>query len=489
MAKNRNIDLSALAYHTMLEVGFQPDFSNEAHRQVAAAEKSRSVLAPSPEIRDLRSLLWSSIDNDDSRDLDQLEYAREGPDGVERVLVAIADVDEYVPKGSPIDLRAERNTTSVYTGVRTFPMLPEEFSTDITSLNPDQDRLAVVVEVRVDGDGVVSRGDVYRALVRNHAQLAYEEVGAWIEGSGAAPEAFAQVEGLAEQIRLQDSIAERLRGERGRRGALEFETIEARPVMKDGQVVDIDVPHKTRARWIIENFMIAANSAMAIYLEAKGQSIIQRVVRTPARWPRIVQLAAQLDERLPMDPDPRALSAFLERRKAADPDHFPDLSLAVVKLLGRGEYVMVRSVDEALGHFGLAEKYYTHSTAPNRRFTDLVTQRILKSVAAGTPPPYTDAELVSIASRCTERENAANKVERHMRKSAAAMLLGNRIGDILTAIVTGASPKGTYVRTLSPPAEGRLMQGERGADVGDTIHVRLLHTDVERGFIDFARVQ
>ena len=489
MGKNRNVDLSALAYHAMLEVGFQPDFSNEAHRQVSAAQRDRQAPAPSAEVRDLRSLLWSSIDNDDSRDLDQLEYASEGADGVARVLVAIADVDELVPKGSPIDLRAERNTTSVYTGVRTFPMLPEEFSTDLTSLNPDQDRLAVVVEVQVDDKGVVCCGEVYRALVRNHAQLAYEELGAWIDGSGPAPTAFARVAGLAEQIRLQDAIAERLRGERERRGALEFETIEARPVMKDGQVVSLDVPHKTRARWIIENFMIAANSAMAIFLETKGLAIIQRVVRTPARWPRIVQLAAQYGDKLPMDPDPHALSAFLDKHKKSDPDHFPDLSLSVVKLLGRGEYVMVRSMDEALGHFGLAEKYYTHSTAPNRRFIDLVTQRILKAVAAGRPTPYTDAELVSIAARCTERENAANKVERHMRKSAAAVLLGNRIGDIMDAIVTGASPKGTYVRTLAPHAEGRLMQGERGADVGDKIHVRLLHTNVERGFIDFARVQ
>jgi VacB/RNase II family 3'-5' exoribonuclease len=478
-------NLSARAHQAMIDAGFVPDFPPEAMRQLQAIE-AKPPPATSPEIRDLRSLLWSSIDNTESRDLDQVEYAERLANGDIRVLVGIADVDAFVPHDSPIDRHAGENTTSVYLGVAIYPMLPEQLSTDTTSLLDNEDRLALVIEMVVDSQGNLTSSGVSQALLRNDAKLSYEGIGAWLENGGTPPAEVARIAGLEAQLRLQDEAAERLHAHRESQGALDFETIEAQPVMQDGHVVGLKVTPKNRARYLIENFMIAANTAMATYLETSGVPSIQRVVRSPERWDRIVALAAQMGEHLPSQPDSRALSGFLARRKAADPAHFPDLSLSIVKLLGPGEYTVVRSPLEHAGHFGLAVHNYTHSTAPNRRYADLVTQRLLKAIIRQAAPPYSEEALTQIAQRCTEREDAARKVERLMRKVAAAVLLSNRIGEVFDAIVTGASEKGTYARVISPPVEGRIVQGEHGLDVGDRVRVRLIRTEPWQGFIDFA---
>jgi exoribonuclease-2 len=489
--KNRNrhssLDLRAMARRAMIENGFEPDLPEDAEREVQAIEQHGPVDAIDSKVRDLRSLLWSSIDNAESRDLDQVEYAEALPGGDIRLMIGIADVDAFVAKGSALDRLALHNTTSVYTGVRTFPMLPEQLSNDTTSLLENVDRAAVVIDLTVDPDGDVRSKDVYRAMVRNHAKLIYEQVGAWLEKKAPAPQKVSEVKGLAEQLRLQDEATNRLRALRQRAGALNLQTIEAKPVAQDGRVVDLVATEHNRARDIIESFMVAANTEMAELLEDQGWPSIRRVVRTPLRWPRIVELAQGVGENLPEEPDSRALAAFLTRRRAADPLHFPDLSLSVVKLLGAGEYTVESAGGEGEGHFGLAVNDYSHSTAPNRRYADLIMQRLLKARAARASTPYTVAELRDIAERCTEREDAARKVERLMRKAAAAVLLGERIGETFDAIVTGASDKGTYVRLIAPPAEGRVMRGEQGMDVGDKVRVKLISTEPERGYIDFAR--
>ncbi len=441
-------------------------------------------------MRDLRALLWSSIDNVESRDLDQLEWAERVDDDAIRLRIAIADVDAIVPGASALDADAARRATSVYAGPFVFPMLPDAISAGATSLLPDADRLAVVVELLVTADGVVARHDAFRARVRNRAKLAYERVGAWLEG-GALPEEIAQVDGLRAQLEIQAEAARRLKAERQRAGALEFETIEARAVTRDGAVVDLAIVHKSRARELIEDFMIAANIAIARILEARGSSGIRRVVREPERWHRIVAIAHEYGDALPDAPDSRSLAAFLARRRAADPDGFPDLSTSIVKLLGPGEYALMRPAGtrpghDPGGHFGLAAQDYTHATAPNRRYADLVTQRLVKASLAGAPAPYDDDALARIAAHCTEREDAARAVERVVRKTAAAALLAPRIGETFDAVVTGAAAKGTFVRLLHPPAEGRVVEGAAGMDVGERVRVRLSSVDAERGFIDFA---
>jgi exoribonuclease-2 len=484
-----HIDLRARAHQAMLDEGFAPDTPLVARQQMddIAARPPHTVAGGA--VRDLRGLLWSSIDNSESRDLDQIEVAERLPTGDIRVLIGIADVDAAVPENSPIDRQAARNTTSVYTGVVTFPMLPAALSEDLTSLRQDADRLAIIMEMVVDTEGSVREGHVSRGLVRNRAKLDYETVGAWLEGIAPMPVGVAHVPGLDAQLRLQHEAAGRLRQQRQERGLLDFEMIEAQPVVSDGRVVDLKLPHKGPARSLIEDFMVAANTTMADLLERSGSPSIQRVVRSPERWPRIVEIAARLGDRLPPAPDPRALSDFLVRRKAADPVHFPDLSLSIVKLLGPGEYAVLQSPEEHLGHFGLAVYSYTHSTAPNRRFADLVTQRLLKAMIAGEASPYSRAELETITRQCTERENAARKVERLMRKVSAAVLMSGRIDETFDAIVTGASPKGVYVRLIHPPVEGRVVHGEQGMDVGDHVQVRLIATDPQHGYIDFARGQ
>lgn len=477
-------DLRSIARRVMSEEGFAPELPADAEAEARRLQPWRP--ATQAGLRDLRGLLWSSIDNPESRDLDQIEYAEQLPGGAIRVLVGIADVDALVPQSSPIDQHAANNATSVYTGVAVFPMLPDQLSSDLTSLVAGADRPAVVIAFTVAEDGEVSDSSVERALVRNQAKLDYEAVGAWLEGDGMPPQVGA-LPGLEAQLRLQDQATERLRELRLRNGALDFETIEARVVAEDGEVVDLRVLHKNRARYLIESLMIAANGVMASLLEDRGRPSIQRIVRTPERWPRIVELAESLGERLPGAPDPRALADMLARQRAADPVGFPDLSLAVVKLLGAGEYTLVQPGAAHPGHFGLAVADYTHATAPNRRYADLITQRLVKALLAGRPSPYSADELAELAAHCTERDKAAKKVERRMRKYAAVALMRDRVGGVFDAIVTGASRKGTYVRLLAPPVEGRVVRGMRGMDVGDHVRVRLIGTDAAQGFIDFAR--
>jgi len=478
-------DLAGAAREEMIQDGFSPDFAPGTSEQIAAI-RNRAVSSLSNDAHDLRSLLWSSIDNDSSRDLDQIEVAERVPDGI-RVLVGIADVDSAVTVGSVIDGHAASQTTTVYTAVKIFPMLPEELSTDLTSLVEQQDRAAVVIELVIGQDGSIVSSDIYRALVRNQAQLTYNRVGSWLEGTGAPDPKVAALTELQAQLKLQDEAAGLLREQRHRLGALQFDRVETQAVVSDGQVQDIVASRKTRANDLIEDFMIAANAAMAQTLTQRGVSSIRRVVKAPERWPRIVELAARQGETLPDQPDVAALSAFLQKRKEADAVHYPDLSLAVIKLLGPGQYVLARPGDSDNGHFSLAAHDYTHSTAPNRRFADLVTQRLIKAALSGQAAPYTDDTLAAIAQNCTLKEDAARKVERAMNKRAAAVAFQNRVGESFDAIVTGVTPKGVFVRVAAPPLEGRLMRGETGVDVGDRLRVKLLSTDPQRGFIDFGR--
>jgi exoribonuclease-2 len=483
-ASNRE-QLRAIAHRAMTERGLQPDFPPAALAEIEAIEAAGTDAGPS--IRDLRDLLWCSIDNDDSRDLDQLTVAAPAREGAAKVLVAVADVDALVKPGSAVDSHARMNTTSVYTAAEIFPMLPEKLSTDLTSLGQDQTRLAVVVEMTVARDGTVAASDVYRALVRNRAKLAYNGVAAWLDGAAPAPPRLAAVPGLDEQLRIQDRTAQAMKTLRHQRGALSLETLQTRAVFAGDLIAGLRPDEKNRAKELIEDFMIAANGVTAKYLEAKGLPSLRRVLRAPERWPRLVELAAAQGGGLPPEPDARALEEFLARRREADPARFPDLSLSVVKLLGRGEYVAERPGQSADGHFGLATRDYSHSTAPNRRFPDLITGRLLKAALAGRPAPYGGAELDGLARHCTEQEDNAAKVERQVQKSAAALLLASRIGEQFDSIVTGASSKGTWVRILDPHVEGRLERGAQGLDVGDRVRVALLATDVERGFIDFGR--
>jgi exoribonuclease-2 len=477
-----NFDMAAAARQEMIDHGFQPDFSPEAARQLAAIEA-----IPDAGLRDLTDLLWSSIDNDDSHDLDQIEWAERTAEGI-RVLVGVADVDSVVAKATPIDAHAARETTTVYTGIRVFAMLPERLSTGLTSLGEGEVRAAVVIEMLVAADGSIAKGSIYRARVRNRAQLAYNAVGAWLDGTGPAPAKVAASADLAAQLKLQDEAAANLREARHKLGALTFDRLEVQPVFTDGKVTNVTARAANRAAHLIEDFMIAANEVMARTLRDAGVSSIRRVVKAPERWARIVELAKQFGDTLPATPDAGALNAFLLRRKAADAVHYADISLSVLKLMGPGEYVLMRPGDEALGHFGLAAHDYTHSTAPNRRFADMVTQRLIKAHAAGAATGYTDDELDAIAKNCTLKEDAARKVERAMNKRLAAVAMRNRIGEEFQAVVTGDTPKGVFVRIFDPPVEGRLMRGQQGLDVGDRLRVTLLSTDPQRGFLDFARV-
>jgi exoribonuclease R len=479
--------LRSAAVAAMVKNGFEPNFSPAVMSEVRSLHEPADDPLP-PGVRDLRGLPWSSIDNQESRDLDQIEVAERVADGSIRIRIGVADVDTLVHLGSAADEHAAKNTTSVYTGVAVFPMLPDRLSCDLSSLNEAEDRLAVVVEFDVASDGGLGKASVYRALVRNQAKLVYESVGLWLEGKGPAPAAIAASSAQTEQLRIQDEAAQRLRRARSIAGALDFESVEARPVVANGKVVDLAVVTRNRARDMIEDFMVAANRSVATYLLDRGSPSLRRVVREPKRWDRIVALAADVGEKLPDKPDNVSLAEFLARRRAADPDHYADLSLSVVKLLGPGIYVLERRLGDRreTGHFGLAVADYVHSTAPNRRFADLVTQRMLRAVTSGGPPPYSDQELTEIASRCTERGEAARKVERTMRKVAGASMLAERVGENFSAIVTAASPKGTYARVLSPPVEGRIVRGGRGLDVGDTVRLKLVVADPARGYIDFA---
>ena len=475
------VDLAAIARQEMLARGFEPDIPAAALDQAEGARQK-----PEPGLPDLTSLLWSSLDNDDSRDLDQIEWAERTAAGI-RVLVGIADVDSAVPKGTPVDLHAAKETTTVYAGICNFPMLPERLSTDRTSLSEGEDRVAVVVEMTVAPDGSIGANRIYRALVRNRAQLTYSAVGSWLEGTAAMPPKVAASAPLAAQLQLQNEVAHLLRGARDRLGALTFDRAELQSVVDNGKVRSVEGRRANTASRLIEDFMIGANEVMAQTLRAAGVASIRRIVKVPERWPRMVELAEHCGDHLPAEADPAALNAFLLRRKQADPVHFADVSLSVLKLMGPGEYVAARPGAEQEGHFGLAAHDYTHSTAPNRRFADMVTQRLLKALLAHQPAPYSDDELDVVASDCTLKEDAARKVQRDMIKRIAAVALADRVGQKFAAVVTGVTPKGVFVRISEPPVEGRLMRGERGVDVGDQIQVTLLSTDPQRGFIDFGR--
>jgi len=480
--------LRAVARRAMAERSLLPDFSSEALAQLAALRAPAPALGTSADpVRDMRHLLWASIDNDDSLDLDQLTVSEALTDGRVKIFVAIADVDGLVKKGSPIDTHAAANTTSVYTAAQTFPMLPEKLSTNLTSFAPDADRRAIVVEMLVEPDGSMADSLVYAAAVRNRAKLAYNAVAAWLDGTASAPERVHAVAGMDQQLRLQDRVAQQLRTRRFEHGALTLDTLEARAVFEDGALADLVPEGRNRAKDLIEDLMIAANSVTAKFLERKGVPAIRRVLRSPERWPRLVALAGSLGERLPAAPSNEALAEFLVKRRDADPARFADLSVSVVKLLGRGQYALDLPGRRPPDHFGLALRDYTHSTAPNRRFPDLVTQRLLKAVLSNGAPPYSRQELEALATHCTEQEDNASKVERRVRKSAAALLLSTHIGERFEAIVTGASSKGTYVRIDRPAAEGKVVKGFEGLDVGDRVRVELVDTDFERGFVDFAR--
>lgn len=475
--------LQEIAEQAMTEKGLLPEFSPAAEKQL---DTLNAPAQADGGVRDLRNMIWCSIDNDDSKDLDQLTFAEDLGNGRVRALVAVADVDALVSKGTPIDEHAAHNTTSVYTAARIFPMLPEKLSTGLTSLNEGQERVAMVIDMVVNADGSIDKGEIYRARVLNKAQLTYNGVGDFLGGE-TPPQKAAKVPGLLDNLKLQDRIADKMRDLRHEHGALDLETIEARPVFHNGSIADLQAQQRNNATMLIEDFMIAANGVTAGFLAGKGVPSLRRVVRTPERWDRIVKIAEEHGERLPGDPDAQALEAFLVAQRKRDPLRFPDLSLAIVKSMGAGEYIVEMPGQTPVGHFGLAVKNYTHSTAPNRRFPDLVAHRLVKAVLANGKQPYTRDELQELAAHCTEQEDAANKVERRVRKSAAALLLASKIGERFDAIVTGAADKGTWVRIFHPPVEGKLVHGFENLDIGNRLRVKLVGVDVERGFIDFAR--
>ena len=485
-SKKHRAILQRIARRAMIDRGLLPDFSREALAELDRIQGPAT--SDSGSVRDLTRLHWASIDNDDSRDLDQLTYGEIMPGDDIKVLVAVADVDSIVKKGSAIDGHARHNTTSVYTPAMIFPMLPEKLSTDITSLNYDSDRLAIVIEMSIGLDGALRGSDVYRARVRNHAKLAYNEVGAWLEGNGEVPKAVVDVPALDENLRTQDKAAQRLRSLRHLHGALSLETIKAKPAFDGDQIRDLKIENKNRATSIIEDFMIAANGVTARYLASRKFPSIRRVVREPKRWNRIVEFAGEHRFDLPADPDPKALDEFLIKQKAEDPLRYPDVSLTVIKLMGAGEYAAELPGEKTPGHFGLAVRDYAHSTAPNRRYPDLITQRLLKAAMEGGSWPYDKDELDDLAKHCSKKEDDATKVERLIDKSAAALLLESRINEHFDALVTGASEKGTWVRLIDVPVEGKLVSGFGGLDVGARVRVQLISTNVERGFIDFKPV-
>lgn len=477
-------ELQRVARKAMLDRGLQPDFDSRTSWQLDG------IRGPATDVgvgRDLRDLLWCSIDNDDSRDLDQLSVAEDLGNGTVKILIAVADVDALVAKGTPIDRHAAGNTASLYLAGHVYPMLPERLSTDLTSLRPDCDRLSLVVEYTVRPDGTLGDARVDRALVRNRAKLAYNAVAAWLDGQAPLPEPAARVPGMDQQLRMQDEVAARLRHVRHQQGALDLQSLESRPVFSGDEVVGLQQEEPNRAKQLIEDFMIAANGVVARFLEGKGRPSLRRVVRSPERWAKIAEVAVKLGESLPAEPSSRALEAFLLRRHTADPLRFPDLSLVIVKLMGAGEYVVELPGQTPVGHFGLAVRDYAHSTAPNRRFPDLVTHRLVKAALSNTQAPYDLAELTAIAAHCTLQEGNVAKVERQVSKSAATLLLEGRVGESFDGVITGAADKGTWVRIFSPPVEGRVVRGFQSLQVGDKVHVTLVHTDFDCGYLDFER--
>lgn len=481
--KNHRASLATIAALAMFSRGLEPEFSLAVHQQLGrlkapARDNDRGV-------QDLTNLLWCSIDNDDSHDLDQLTVCEAHAVGCLRLLVAIADVDALVKKDSPIDVHARQNTTSVYTSARVFSMLPEILCTNLTSLAPHVDRLAIIVQMDFSADGELLASTIYRAQVCNQAQLAYDAVSEWLDGHTSLPDVVQAVAGLEAQLRMQDQLAQVLRSRRQSQGALEFDSFQPRAIFDGNRIADIRLQEHNRARQLIEEFMIAANGCTARFLMVHGGVSLRRVVRSPERWARIVQVADGYSVKLPAQPDSAALERFLARQRRLAPASFPDLSLEIIKLMGAGEYVVERAGEQAIGHFGLAVQDYTHSTAPNRRYPDLVTQRLIKAALAGGPPPYSLAELSELAVHCTGQEDAVRKVERQMRKSEAALLLHDSVGQQFRAIVSGVNAQGIWVRIFTPPTEGRLIGELPELRLGQMLQVQLVSTSVERGFIDF----
>jgi VacB/RNase II family 3'-5' exoribonuclease len=478
--------LRAIARRVMLERGLAPDFSQAALQELDSIKGPASAAGAA---KDLRKLLWCSIDNDDSMDLDQLTAAAAMPGGAVKVYIAIADVDSAAPARSALDGHAGQNTTSIYTAAQIFPMLPDKLSTDLTSLKYNSDRLAMTVEMDIAPDGSATASNIYSAVVNNCAKLAYNSTAAWLENRGPMPKEIGMVRGLDQNIKLQYSAAVKMRDLRYQHGALYFDTLETRPVFDGEKITGLEIEKSNSAKSLIEDFMIAANGVTARFLAAKKFPSLRRIVRVPKRWDRIVELAAEKNFKLPQDPDSKTLESFLEKQRISDPAGFYDLSLSVIKLMGPGEYVVEQPGAPAIGHFGLAVKDYTHSTAPNRRYPDLITQRLIKAALAGRACPYSAKEMDELAGHCTEKEDAAKKAERQVSKSAAAMLLESRVGEKFDAVVTGASDKGTWVRITQPPVEGKLVQGAPGLDVGHRLVVQLADVDVQKGFIDFMKAE
>lgn len=481
---NRSL-LQDIAYQAMIDRNMLPEFSSRVNQELFRINKAPAAVGK--RVQDLRNLPWCSIDNDDSLDLDQLSVAEKMSDGVVKIRVAIADVDSLVRKGSALDDHARHNTTSVYTAAEIFPMLPSKLSNDLTSLNLEEDRSAIVIEMDIDHRGKVRQSDVLQAMVKNHAKLTYDSISMWLTGRGPAPDPLQKIKGLEDNLRVQDRIAQLLRKNRYERGALDLETIQSRPIFIKDTIKAMQVEKSDRANELIEDFMIAANEVTVQFLKSRGFPSFRRVVRVPKRWDRIVEIAADYGFRLPPQPNSEALERFLDKERAADPLRFPDLSLTVIKLIGKGEYVVEFKNAKPIGHFALAVTDYTHSTAPNRRYPDLITQRILKIALNGGPLPYRPKELEELAKICTEKEDDATKVERRVSKSAAALVLVSRVGETFNAICTGVSDKGTWVRLIDPPVEGKLIRGPKSIDVGEEIRVELVNADVERGFVDFRR--
>lgn len=480
------ISLTEIAKNAMKERDLFPEFSKDVLNEVESIEKNEKGI-DFTNTKDLQDKFWISIDNDDSLDLDQLTYT-ETIDGKDVIFVAIADVDSLVKKGSFVDNHGKHNTTSVYTPSINFPMLPNKLSTNLTSLNPNVKRESIVVEMEVLKDGQCLTRGIYPALVVNHAKLAYPSVTAKLEGTGALPSPFNDNEKVIEQIQKHHLLSKKLILTREKEGTLNFADMEVKAVMKGGIPVDLIPKKRGAADLIIENFMIAANIAVTKFLTKNHLTTIRRVVKTPKRWDKIVEVARERGASLPLTPNNKALQVFLEESKINDPSRFPDLSLTIIKLIGRGEYMAILPDEKSPGHFDLALSHYAHTTAPNRRFPDLIMQRILKSHFLKTAPPYTNKELIDLAEHCTRKEDDATKVERRVQKSAAAIVLSTQIGKTFSGFVTGAADKGTWARISNPPIEGKIVKNSKGLDVGDKVRVRLISVDIENGFIDFERV-
>lgn len=474
-------DLAQLANQVMKERGLKPDFSAQEIQQLELINQPASATA---ETVDLRSLLWCSIDNDDSRDLDQLTYAEKDKESY-LFWIAVADVSSLVKKNTPIDRHAQINTTSVYTPAKIFPMLPEKLSTDLTSLNENEDRMAMVVKILMNKTGEIENFTIFPAIVHNHAKLAYNAVGDWLEGKSNAPDKVKNSPKLEETLRLQHEIAQMLKESRHEAGSLTLISSEPKVKVESDNHIVIQPSYQNFAQQLIEEFMIAANRAMAQSFSKAKLPNLRRVVRIPKYWDRIVEVAKDLGEILPSKPDSKALDLFLIKRKKVDPESFPDLSLTIIKLLGSGEYVVETDADSHLGHFGLALSDYTHSTAPNRRFPDLISQRQYKAFLSGEAPPYTLDELKRLAIQCSKQEDAAKKVQRQLNKSAAAAVLSSQIGTVFKGIITGSNEKGVWVRIFNPPVEGKVVSALKKLEVGDRVTIKLKSVDVAKGFIDF----